>query len=100
MSKPKIRKCDQGTKYAEALIHAHQAGFAHASEAEAMAGFCESLPLLVGAVSPRLIWEGAMAYRLEAQDLMKIAYDRDYAWLDVLQFEPPFITLPSEGEGR
>lgn len=93
MSRPYIRKADRGTQYAEALIHAHQVGYAHCSEAEAMAGFCENLPILVGAVSPRLVWEGAMAYGLQAQDLMKIAHDLDYRWLDALQFDPPSMTL-------
>jgi hypothetical protein len=95
MPKPYIRKGDRGTGFAQALTHAHQVGYAHCSEDEAMAGFCENLPFLVGAVSSRLVWEGAVAYGLQAQDLMKIAHDHDLAWLDALQFDPPFVKLDS-----
>jgi hypothetical protein len=93
MSAPRIRKCDKGTEYAKALTRAHRTGFAHASEDDAMAGFCEVLPYLVGAVSPRLVWEGAISYGLTTADLQKLAHDRDLDWLDALQFEPPFIPL-------
>ncbi len=93
MSAPKIRKADRGTEYARALVSAHKTGYARATEDEAMAGFCEVLPILVGAVSPRLVWEGAVAYGLTAADLQKIVHDRDYAWLDALQFYPPFVPV-------
>ncbi len=99
MSAPRIRRGDKGTEYAKALVSAHKTGLARCTEDEAMAGFCEVLPYLVGAVSPRLVWEGAVSYGLTAADLQKIAHDRDYAWLDALQFEPPFTAL-EDAPGR
>lgn len=87
MSKPKIRKCDEGTAYAAALISGARTGMSHATDAELMAAFCESvLQLVVGAVSPRLVWEGAQARGMTTQDLAKVAHARDLDTLDDLQF--------------
>lgn len=69
----KIKSCDAGTAYARALLAGDKAGAAHATDAQLMAGFCEdSLQILMGAFSPRLVWEGAQREGMTALQLAKL----------------------------
>lgn len=46
--------------YEEALSEARKKGVGRCSDAAAMAAFCEAnIHILVGAVSPKLMWDGA-----------------------------------------
>ncbi len=59
--------------YQEALKEA-KGNLAHCSDAAAMAAYCDGLiQFLVGAVSPRLIWEGAMRRGMTALALARLA---------------------------
>lgn len=83
----KIRACDAGTEYASALIAEGKAGVANATDAQSMAGFCEDvMPALVGAFSPRLVWEGAQKAGLTALQLHDLCARKDLRALDDLQF--------------
>lgn len=83
----KIRKCDEGTEFAAALRSGAKVGMSHATDAEVMAGFCnDTIQLLVGAVSGRLVWEGAQARGMSSKDLLKVVHARDLDTLDDLQF--------------
>lgn len=45
------------------------------SDAAAMAAFCDSpLQILAGAVSPRLVWEGAMRHGMSYKDLAELCH--------------------------
>ena len=49
-------------------------GAARADDVDLMASFCKhDLQLIVGAVSPKLVWEGACKKGLTAKDLMQLA---------------------------
>ena len=91
MAKVKVRKCDQGTAFAAALQREADQGSGRCDDAAAMAGFLEGCAqTLLGAVSARLLWEGAqavgltnleMAHLIEvrprvAEDLMWIETDK------------------------
>jgi hypothetical protein len=83
----KIRKCDAGTDYAEALTVLDEAGPTDATDAQSMAGFCEDvMQLMVGAFSPRLVWEGAQKAGLTTLELHEICHRKDLAKLDDLQW--------------
>jgi hypothetical protein len=83
----KIRKCDEGTEFAAALKSGARTGMSRATDAEVMAGFCnDTLQLLAGAVSGRLVWEGAQARGMTSRDLLKIVNANDLDALDDLQF--------------
>jgi hypothetical protein len=87
MTPPKIRKCDRGTEYAAELTAGSRAGPAHATDAQLMAMFCESImPFMVGAFSPRLVWEGAQRRGMTALQLHNVCAEKDFATLDDLQF--------------
>lgn len=59
--------------YAEALVRYRHAGSSQADDAALMAAFCRNdLQILVGAVSPRLVWEGAQREGLSAQQLARM----------------------------
>ena len=59
--------------YAQALAAATKAGARHADDAGLMALFCAAdLEILVGAVSPQLVWEGAQRAGLSAADLLSL----------------------------
>ncbi|MET7713702.1 hypothetical protein [Streptomyces sp. NPDC005407] len=46
--------------YEQALQEAETKGTAHASDPAVMAQFCDAnIQILIGAVSPKLVWEGA-----------------------------------------
>ncbi len=86
MSAPKIRKNDQGTAYATALLSGARTGMSRCTDAEVMAHFCEyNLQLLVGAVSPRLVWEGAQKRHMTALELARLA-DKGWQGVDNLQW--------------
>lgn len=91
MAKAKIRKYGQGTEFAAALQREADTGSGRCDDAAAMAGFLDSTAqFLLGAVSPRLLWEGAqhvgltnleMAYLIQlcpavATDLMWVETDK------------------------
>lgn len=60
--------------YEEALAEAKRVGVRRASDPAAMAAFCESnIQFLCGAVSPRLVWEGAMKRGMTLLDLGRLA---------------------------
>jgi hypothetical protein len=84
----KIRKCDAGTDYAEALTALDKVGPANATDGQNMAGFCESImPLMVGGgFSSRLVWEGAQKAGLTTLQLHEICHRKDFDALDDLQF--------------
>jgi hypothetical protein len=82
-----IRKCDEGTAFATALIAYGKAGAANATDAQVMAGFCEdTMQLLVGAFSPRLVWEGAQKAGMTALELHNLCAKNDLRALDDLQW--------------
>lgn len=82
-----IRACDAGTAYATALIAYGKAGAANATDAQVMAGFCEdTMQLLVGAFSPRLVWEGAQKAGMTALELHNLCADKNLRALDDLQW--------------
>jgi hypothetical protein len=82
-----IRKCDEGTAYAQALVDGEKAGAANCTDAQLMAGFCESImPILVGAFSPRLVWEGAQKRGMTTLELNKLCADKDLRAIDDLQW--------------
>ena len=46
--------------YAQALAEVEEVGTSHASDPAVMAQFCQAnIHILIGAVSPQLVWEGA-----------------------------------------
>lgn len=58
----------------EALKESKSVGASRCSDAAAMASFCEhTLQLLVGAVSPQLVWEGAMKQGMTFRELAELA---------------------------
>lgn len=60
--------------YEAALAGARKVGVARCSDAEAMASFCDAtIQFLVGAVSPKLVWQGAQAKGLSLQELVHLA---------------------------
>ena len=83
----KIRKQDQGTAYAAALVREH-GNIRNCDDAAAMAGFLEgNAQRLLGAVSPRLMWEGAQHasltnYEMAALMLHSPAVALDLMWID------------------
>lgn len=91
----KIRPVDKGTDFARALQAYDAAGAAHATDAQLMAAFCEDdLQILMGAFSPRLVWEGAQARGMTTLQLARLcapgtaaARRKANAELDDIQFE-------------
>jgi hypothetical protein len=83
----KIRKCDEGMRFAMALTAGRKAGAANATDRQVMAMFCEdTMQILVGAFSPRLVWEGAQKAGLTALKLHNLCAKKDLRALDDLQF--------------
>ena len=59
--------------YDDALAELKTRGASRASDAAIMAGFCDSaLQITVGAVSPRLVWEGAQSRGMTALELVAL----------------------------
>lgn len=60
--------------YQDTLAAAKKVGASKATDAGVMALFCAgSLQLLCGAVSPALVWRGAVASGMTARDLSRLA---------------------------
>ncbi|MEV0237516.1 hypothetical protein [Nonomuraea sp. NPDC050786] len=60
--------------YQEALDECDRIGAKNASDPALMASFCRgSIQILVGAASPRLVWEGAMKQGMTSRELAKLA---------------------------
>jgi hypothetical protein len=82
-----IRACDEGTDYADALIAGDRAGAVDSTDAQIMAAFCEDvMQILVGAFSPRLVWEGAQKAGLTTLALAKLCNDKNLQAIDDLQW--------------
>lgn len=59
--------------YAEALVRYRHSGASSADDAALMAAFCRNdLQILVGAVSPKLVWEGAQHAALSTRELARM----------------------------
>jgi hypothetical protein len=83
----KIRNCDEGTAYAKALIAGDRAGAVDSTDAQLMASFCEDvMQILVGAFSPRLVWESAQKAGLTAKQLHDLCAKKDLRAIDDLQW--------------
>jgi hypothetical protein len=66
----------QQARYPEALEAGRKAGAARATDARLMAMVLDSTAhILVGAVSPRLMWTGAMKAGLTTEELMTLIHD-------------------------
>ena len=64
---------------------ARKAGAAHCTDAELMASFCDgTAQLLIGAVSPRLVWEGAMSKGMTTKQLATLMHDDPIAAADLM----------------
>lgn len=73
--------------FAEALKAGRKVGAAHATDAQLMAMFCyDTLMILVGAVSPQLVWEGAQREGLTTRQLLVLCHDRNMAAIDDLMW--------------
>lgn len=73
------------TTYEQALTEAQTAGAVHAGDAQLMAMFCHNnLQTLIGAVSPRLVWEGAQKRGLSMDDLARMCADEPGAVADLM----------------
>lgn len=72
--------------YDKALAKAEEVGYKHAEDAGLMAGFCASgLQYAVGAVSPRLVWEGAQKSGMTTLELCRLA-GKDPMAVEALQW--------------
>ncbi|MDQ0809790.1 hypothetical protein QFZ63_001504 [Streptomyces sp. B3I7] len=72
--------------YAAALKACRAKGAVHAPNDALMAGLCQDVvQILVGAVSPQLVWEGAMKKGLTAKQLLSLCHT-DYVAVDDLQW--------------
>lgn len=61
--------------YTAALARAKKAGTSKAADGDFMAQCCKNLiPVLVGAVSPKLVWEGAMLKGVTSSELMRMCH--------------------------
>jgi hypothetical protein len=73
--------------YAQALKATRATGTMQLTDPQHMALFCDSsIQILLGAVSPQLVWEGAQKSGLTTQELAKLIHDdpdaaRDLMWL-------------------
>jgi hypothetical protein len=69
-----------------ALARYNNVGASRADDAALMAAFCKyDMPLLAGAVSPRLVWGAAQSKGMTTSDLAKLS--RDPRAIDNLQWE-------------
>ncbi|NUS82700.1 MAG: hypothetical protein HOY75_08100 [Streptomyces sp.] len=69
----------------QALAEAEQRGVRHCSQPAQMAVFCEAaMHHTVGAVSPRLIWEGAMRQGMTLTNLGRLAVDDPIACSELM----------------
>lgn len=78
------RKNDRGTPYAAALARA-KGNIRNCDDAALMASHLEAnAQLLLGAVSPRLIWEGAQAKHMTTMQLVTLMHDDPDAAADLM----------------
>jgi hypothetical protein len=71
--------------YEQELAAACHVGSAHATDPGLMAQFCSSaLQTLVGAVSPRLVWEGAQGKGLSTRELADLCHTDPTAVADLM----------------
>jgi hypothetical protein len=76
---------DAVVSYDGALKQARKVGAANADDAGAMALFCDGvLQILVGAVSPKLVWEGAQAKGMSALELHDLCHSHPSAVYDLM----------------
>jgi hypothetical protein len=74
--------------YKKALNEARKVGVGVCSDQAAMAAFCDSLiQVLCGAVSPRLVWEGAMKRGMTNLELGRLAGTDPSAVADLMWVE-------------
>lgn len=72
--------------YEAALQRAKDKGVGRCDDAALMAHFCKyNIPALVGAVAPKLVWEGAQKRELTTKELLAMA-NRDCMEVDDLQW--------------
>jgi hypothetical protein len=71
--------------YQEALASGRKTGASRCTDAELMAGLLDgNAQILLGAVSPRLMWKGAMAKGLTSQELARLIHDDPQAACDLM----------------
>jgi hypothetical protein len=64
-----------GTAYGDALKSGRGVGVVHQTDEQFLAGVCEHLvPLLCGAISPKLVFDGARARGMTADELMRMCH--------------------------
>lgn len=62
------------SEFDEALARCQEIGASRADDPDLMAAFCQyDLQILVGAVAPKLVWEGARKKGFTARDLAALA---------------------------
>ncbi len=72
--------------FEEALSEAKRMGTSKCSDAALMASICKHvLPVTVGAIAPKLVWEGAQRKGLKTRELVALAH-RDAMAVDDLQW--------------
>ncbi|QBJ94453.1 hypothetical protein D0Z67_29225 (plasmid) [Streptomyces seoulensis] len=83
---PQIARPAPTGAYAAALKTCRAKGATHAPGDALMAGLCQDVvQILAGAVSPQLVWEGAVKKGLTAKQLLILCH-ADYAAVDDLQW--------------
>lgn len=71
--------------YEEALAAGDKIGAAHAFDPQLMALFCAyNLQTVVGAVAPKLVWEGTHKYRLTTKQLVNLCATDVFAVSDLM----------------
>lgn len=71
--------------YEEALAEASDTGLRRCSDAAAMAAYCDSLlQNVVGAASPKMVWEGARKQNLTYLQLAELAATNPNAVHDLM----------------
>jgi hypothetical protein len=71
--------------YYDALAAGRKVGARNATDVQFMAMFCDSsAQILCGAVSPKLIWEGAMGKSMTAKQLADLMTDNPTAAADLM----------------
>lgn len=82
-----IRKCDEGTEFAKALISGSKVGAVDQTDSQAMAWYCEDvMQIMVGAFSPRLVWEGAQKAGMTTMQLNRLCAKKNLRAIDDLQW--------------
>jgi hypothetical protein len=71
--------------YEQTLKRARKTGAFHASDAELMALFCDGeLQILVGAASPKLVWNGAQKKNMSTKQLSALCITNPNAVHDLM----------------